>query len=350
MRTLLDRIDALEQEIENVRTLARDEEKRASVLFAGTLQATSTGHLMLSVPSSLVQGLHGALDAPGVSLPHAPGGAPARVGIVVMTPAELSRIGGPNVVTERGRTFRYSLGSIEESPAVGWPGVSTCWHIRVVSPELAQLRKTYGLHPKLESVSDFSIVIGCRRTGVLTRSGVSKLVTAEEQPPEWVRKLRDRFLQQKQGDPWFEQQADVFDANAFVPGCFMALLRKTAAERWYLATSEIQGEGIFAAKDFEKDERIGEAAHRDGEDDFGNAIWDLTLMGRKCNHQTRANSTLVVEDGSSYLIASQPIAEDDEIVSDYRQVGQALGSKAVFRWEGKFVPTEDFGKYVERGE
>lgn len=152
-----------------------DAEKRAEVKMTGLLQATSTGHLILGVPTALVRGVFDAMHEPGISLPSAVDGGVLRAGIVVMTPSELESVGGANKITERGKPFTYTLGSLIETAANGWPGVSTCWHLKVNSPDLSKLRKTYGLAAKIQGDSDFSIVVACRKTGVLASNTVSKI-------------------------------------------------------------------------------------------------------------------------------------------------------------------------------
>jgi len=308
-----------------------DEEKRAAVEFSGLLQAASTGHLMLSVPMSLVRGLHDALDAPGVSLPHSPGTGVARAGIVVMTPTELQRIGGASVVTERGRSFRYRLGVVREAATKDWPGVSACWHVEVSSPELVKLRKTYGLHPKLEGLSGFSIVVGCRRTGVLSHSPVSKVVTAD-----------DRW-------PWqLMCPADLAEIDS---APFRDTLMKIAeGGAWYVGQSDLQGQGVFAGRNYDKEEKVGPALHRDEDDVFGNPTWALTLLGRKCNHQTAANTRVALEGDTGWLVTTRPVTQDDEFVADYWQVSHELGPRSRLTWEGKEMPSADFDAYTERSE
>lgn len=345
---LLTRIDRLDEERDLIKQAAADAEKRKEVLFVGTLQATSSGHLTLSVPSALTRGLYEALDSPGVSFPYAAGGGMSQTGIVVMTPAELRRVGGKQVVTERGRTFRYVLGAIQESPAVGWPGVSTCWHIRVRSPELANLRKSYGLHPKVEGLSDFSIVIGCRRSGMLTRAGISKV--AGSQMPGWAEAIRDKFRMLYDGEPWQNQKVDLFDPFSIPPNCFSltSSIAKTAVDKpWYIASSDIQGEGIFAGKDLDADDRIGIAAYDGGKDMHGNTRWELTLLGRKCNHAKRANIVLRKDGSYAFFDAVRNISKDEELVCDYMQATRELGRRAVLYYGGKEVPRENFDDYVE---
>jgi hypothetical protein len=153
-----------------------DLEKRAAVRMTGLLQVTGSGYLLVGVPTSLVRGVYDAMDEPGISLPGSVDGGALRAGIVVMTPEELESIGGAAEITERGKQFAYHLGSLEEAPATNWPGVSVCWHLRIHAPELGKLRRTYGLSTKVEGDNDLSIVVACRKTGVLTSNATSKSV------------------------------------------------------------------------------------------------------------------------------------------------------------------------------
>jgi len=155
---------------------AFDPEKRAAVRMTGLLQATSSGYLLVGVPTALARGIYDAMDEPGISFPAAVDGGALRAGIVVMTPEELESLGGAAKITERGKQFSYQLGSLEEAPATNWPGVSVCWHLRIHAPELGKLRRTYGLSTKVEGDNDFSIVVACRKTGVLTSNPTSKSI------------------------------------------------------------------------------------------------------------------------------------------------------------------------------
>jgi hypothetical protein len=150
-----------------------DAEKRAAVELNGLLQAAGPGYLLLSVPTAMVRGVFDALHEPGITFPSEVDGL--RAGIVVMTPDELESVGGAGKISERGKPFRYQLGDLQEMPAKGWAGISACWHLRVKSPELAKLRKSYGLPEKIEGQSDFSIVVACRKVGVLSANAVSKV-------------------------------------------------------------------------------------------------------------------------------------------------------------------------------
>lgn len=172
----------------NLYTNVKDKEKRAAVQMAGLLQATKSGHLIVGVPAALVRGVYDAMSEPGISLPTSVDGGALRAGIVVMTPSELGAVGGASKVSERGKQYPYTLGDLVEVSARGWPGVSACWHLRIKSPELGKLRRSYGLSTKLEGDSDFSIVVACRKSGVLASNATSKATSDEKSQklPDWT--------------------------------------------------------------------------------------------------------------------------------------------------------------------
>lgn len=166
----------------------QDTEKWAEVRMSGLLQVTSTNHLIVAVPTAMVRGIFDAMHEPGISMPSSIDGGAVRAGIVVMTPEELTMVGGADKITERGKHYTYTLGGLEETPAKNWPGVSTCWHLKVKSPSLGQLRRSYGLPTKLEGDAEFSIVVACRKIGVLAANATSKTTSqsGDQKLPDWT--------------------------------------------------------------------------------------------------------------------------------------------------------------------
>lgn len=125
-------------------------------------------------------------------------------------------------------------------------------------------------------------------------------------------------------------------------------LVKTASQDWYIAQSEIQGQGVFAGKDYKPGESIGLAMSKGDKDEFDSQLWNITTLARYCNHQQNANVE-IRKDGDKFdLVATKPIAEDDELVSDYRQVTKAVGPRSRMQWDSKDVPSTDLEDYVER--
>jgi hypothetical protein len=166
----------------------QDLEKRAAARMSGVLQAAKSGHLLVGVPTALVRGVFDAMDEPGISLPTSVDGGALRAGIVAMTPEELTKVGGPDVITERGKQFSYQLGSLIQTTARNWPGVTACWQLEIKSPELLKLRRTYGLPTKLPGNNVLSIVVACRKAGVLGTNETSKSLV-EQSPtklPDWT--------------------------------------------------------------------------------------------------------------------------------------------------------------------
>lgn len=139
--------------------------------LTGQLVLSKSGWLLLNVPNSLLRGAYLALDEPGIELP-------LRVGllwahITVMDPDEIKAIGGASRLTERGKHFRYNLGPVYSVEPAGWTGVANVWYLKVDSPELETLRKSYGLLPKRKGY-DFHITVAVRKRGVLQNNSVSK--------------------------------------------------------------------------------------------------------------------------------------------------------------------------------
>lgn len=155
-------------------------------LLTGRLHISKSGFLLLSVPNALVRGIFDALSAPGAELPtqavlNVPKGTAGTLNahIVVMTPAEVQKIGEANI-SERGHSFAYALGGLTELPARKIAGVSKLWAIQVASPALTALRKSYGLAPK--PADGFYITVAVRRTNVLKPDATSKTAVADKLP------------------------------------------------------------------------------------------------------------------------------------------------------------------------
>ncbi len=144
--------------------------------LAGTLYlAADSNYLLLSVPNALVHGVFAAMSEPGLELPPADSGGRLNAHITVMHPEELDLIGGGDRVTERGKQFRYSLGRLKVVEPDGWPGMAKAFYLTVHSPELQQLRRSYGLSslPK-DGQYDLHVTVGVVRRGVLGRSATAK--------------------------------------------------------------------------------------------------------------------------------------------------------------------------------
>jgi len=146
---------------------------RAAAVYplAGRLYHSRSGHVLLSVPNAAVRGLFDAVGELGAELPRDGGEFDAHV--VVLTPAEVAQVGGPDKVSERGHEFHWGIGGIRQSGGLGRPGVARTWWARVSSPELTKLRRSYGL-PGYPVGDSFHLAIAVRRAGVLGDNGVAK--------------------------------------------------------------------------------------------------------------------------------------------------------------------------------
>ncbi len=141
-----------------------------SYSLSGRLYLSKSGWILLTVPNDLAHGAFKALNEPGIEMPE-----DFNAHISVMRPEELEQIGGPDVIDERGKSFRYTLGPLRSVEPAGWPEMSKVWFIEVNSPELSALRKSYGL-PALpnENKFKFHITVAVRKKNVLRESEVRK--------------------------------------------------------------------------------------------------------------------------------------------------------------------------------
>ena len=130
--------------------------------------------VMLAVPNALVRGVFSAMQEPGIELPPSKDGK-LVAHISVMRPEEIDLIGGLDKITERGDTFHYNLGKLVHCVPDGWKEMSDCWFLEAHSPELQDLRRSYGLSslPK-NGEFKFHITVAVRRKGVLGRNSKGK--------------------------------------------------------------------------------------------------------------------------------------------------------------------------------
>jgi hypothetical protein len=304
-------------------SMGANAEKRASARFRGLLQLSKSGHLVVTVPAAVVRGLYDSLDSPGLSLPKNADGS-VRSNIVVMTPEEVKLIGGPDKITERGSSFSYAFGDFFISPAKNWLGVSKCWLWHVKSPDLSQVRRTYGLPAKIDGVSDFSLMIAYQKSGVTQSNGVSKAA----------------------------QYLSIGDDATYTWSQFRQLTKRSTElmSRWYLGTSEIEGTGIFATDDLSKGDSLGLAVLEQEQDEHGLKFRNLTTLARYCNHSPgdEANVELAPHGDKFELVAKRDIAADEELVADYVDVSNKVGIASDFVYNGELMPRRDSAKLTGR--
>jgi hypothetical protein len=143
--------------------------------LVGQLHLSPSGWLLLSVPNPLVRGVFAAMHEPGLELPPGPSGGPMNAHITVMRPEELTQIGGADLVTERGKQYHYTLGRLYAVAPTGFQDVAKAYVIRVHSPELQTLRRSYGLSSlPNDGAYDFHITVGVVKRGVLGRNETGK--------------------------------------------------------------------------------------------------------------------------------------------------------------------------------
>lgn len=144
--------------------------------LSGELYKSKSGWLLLRVPNALVRGAFAALDEPGVELPPSGPDNGLNAHISVIRPEELEAAGlDPDDIKERGQHFKYTLGPVQTVTPNGWAEMSKVWFIKVQSPDLKQLRRTYGLTPLPKNNEfDFHISIAVRRKNVLGSNSVRK--------------------------------------------------------------------------------------------------------------------------------------------------------------------------------
>jgi hypothetical protein len=133
----------------------------------------------LSVPNALVHGIFSAMHESGIELPPSESDGRMDAHITVMRPEEIALLGGPERLKgDRGKTFKYTIGRLMAINPGGWKEMSKAWVLRVHSPELQELRRSYGLSSlPNQGTYDFHITVAVRRTRVLGRNEVSKVPT-----------------------------------------------------------------------------------------------------------------------------------------------------------------------------
>lgn len=141
--------------------------------LSGELYLSNSGWLLLSVPNSLVRGAFDALNEQGIELPTKDGRLNAH--ITVMKPEDITAIGGADKISERGHHFHYTFGPIKEVVPDSWEDVAKVWLIEVKSPELQNLRKSYGLTSLPNNDKhEFHITIAIRKKSVLRNNDIKK--------------------------------------------------------------------------------------------------------------------------------------------------------------------------------
>lgn len=143
--------------------------------LSGAIYLSSSGWLLMAVPNALVRGIFSAMKEPGIELPPSGPDGMLNAHVSVMNKDDVEMIGGPDKITERGKSFEYTLGRIYEVEPDGWSEMAKVWFVKVHSPELQELRRSYGLSSlPNDGKYDFHITVATRRKKVLGRNDTAK--------------------------------------------------------------------------------------------------------------------------------------------------------------------------------
>lgn len=143
--------------------------------LSGALYLSESGYILMQVPNAIVRGIFSAMSEPGIELP--PNGPDKRLNAhaTIFRPEELEGIGGGDKITERGKQFKYSIGRLMTVVPDSWPGIERVWYLKVHSPELQALRRSYGLSSlPNEGKYEFHVTVAVRRRGILGRNDKAK--------------------------------------------------------------------------------------------------------------------------------------------------------------------------------
>ena len=170
-----------------MKTLTLNYYKRANktpkpvTALSGKLILSDSNWVLLEVPNAIVYGLYAALDVPGIELPKHKGKLNAHIS--VMRYEEVEAIGGGDIISERGKTYHFQIGNLKEVKPIGWDGVERVWFVEAFSPELSQLRRSYGLTslPKKGNKNlKFHITVAIRKARVLQENKVTKTASIKD--------------------------------------------------------------------------------------------------------------------------------------------------------------------------
>lgn len=138
---------------------------------------SASGYLIVEVPNAFVRAVFSQLAVPGIELPPSGPDGRLRGHISVMRAEEVEKI--PGRISELGKTFRYQLGQLREVRPSGWEDIEKVWFVRVESPELKLLRKSYGLPPlpvKGTKEMPLHVSVAIRRRNILRPGSVAKSI------------------------------------------------------------------------------------------------------------------------------------------------------------------------------
>jgi hypothetical protein len=137
------------------------------------IQAGSGSYGVLDISEDFKRSVFEAIKTSGMQYDHEHGAH-----ISVFTDEELDRM--PEVISEVGKMYPFFLRSIESVNPDGWDEVERVWFVRVESKELEELRKKYGLSPKVHGDHDFHITIAVKPSRKNKRGFIPGLLWYDE--------------------------------------------------------------------------------------------------------------------------------------------------------------------------
>lgn len=260
-------------------------EPQTTYAMKGRLTLSRSGWVLLEVPNAIGNGAFQSLSEHGIEQPISETTGRYNAHVSVIRPEEVAAIGGPDKIKARGQTIGFNIGQVREiaNPG-GWPEVSKVWVIEVRSPELMKLRRSLGLgDPKYP----FHITFAIRKR------------------------------------------------NALAKAASIVHFGEKSAGSTVIRPSEIEGQGLFAARPFHAGDVIDAQFMRRSSGDDGRDRWEQSEQSRFTNHSDDANCELVRDGDTVRFIANRDIASGEELTGDYESCQSVLGDDFDFTYRGK---------------
>lgn len=147
-----------------------------AMALSGQLYAASTNEMRMAVPIALVRGIFSAMREPGVTAASLQTEGELHPHVTALSAEEVEDLGGKEKIRERGKQFGYTLGRLRAIDTPEIPGVARVWYLVVHSPELQELRRSYGLSSLPgRGADDFHVVVAVRKSGVLSRNATRQI-------------------------------------------------------------------------------------------------------------------------------------------------------------------------------
>jgi hypothetical protein len=155
--------------------------------------------------------------------------------------------------------------------------------------------------------------------------------------------------------PIFEQRLFLGDSEAYRSQQFASLAKEAeglgSGQKWYIGSSDLDGNGIFAEVDIPKDTDVGEALGPEQSDEVGLKFRFLTTLARYCNHlpAPEANTTISVDKDDKFkLVALRDIPADEELTIDYVDVSRKIGPFTQMQYGNEIMPYVDLQVFKQK--